>query len=349
MKPSTPRPDSGRRGHGPFQRIDAPRVISLLTDYGLADGFVGALHSVLRSRLPLAPIVDLTHEVPAQDVRAGSLALERAGPYLAAGVVLAVVDPGVGTVRRAVAVRASAADIDFVGPDNGLMLPALDALGGPELAVELENPAYQLAAPGPTFAGRDIFAPAAAFLAGGGPIGELGPAFDPGALVRLPAPVRRRRGDALEVEVTWVDRFGNVQLAAGPDDLAGRPGQNGRVEVTRVPGAGEGALEPVVARAVRTYGDLVPGELGLLVDSYGCLALCQNGGSAADRLATRDQDVLVLAPRAATAGGPPLSPSGQSPSGQSPSGKVRRRPVSLTPPGNRQERPANDGRLTTAG
>ncbi len=175
MKPSTPRPDSGRRGQGPLQRSDAPRVISLLTDYGLADGFVGALHSVLRSRLPLVPIVDLTHGVPAQDVRAGSLALKRAGPYLAAGVVLAIVDPGVGTARRSIALSAGAADLIFVGPDNGLMLPALDTLGGPALGVELENLTYQLAAPGPTFAGRDIFAPAAAFLAGGGPMGELGP------------------------------------------------------------------------------------------------------------------------------------------------------------------------------
>jgi S-adenosyl-L-methionine hydrolase (adenosine-forming) len=287
--------------------MGAPRVISLLTDYGLADGFVGALHSVLRSRLPLVPIVDLTHEVRAQDVRAGIEALKRAGPYLAAGVVLAVVDPGVGTARRSIAVRASAAEVDFVGPDNGLMLPVLDILGGPEIAVELQNPEYQLAAPGPTFAGRDIFAPAAAFLAGGGQIGELGPALHPEALVRLPAPVCRRRGGALEVEVTWVDRYGNVQLAAGADHLAGGTGQNGHVTVTRSPGAGDGAGEPWGARVVRTYGDLDPGELGLLVDSYGCLALCQNGASAANRLATREQDVLLLEPAAAPAGGAPAS------------------------------------------
>jgi S-adenosylmethionine hydrolase len=296
LKPSTPRPDSSRWGRGPLQRSDAPRVISLLSDYGLADGFVGALHSVLRSRLPLVPIVDLTHEVPAQDVRAGSLALKRAGPYLAAGVVLAIVDPGVGTARRSIAISAGAADVILVGPDNGLMLPALDTLGGPALAVGLENRAYQLAAPGPTFAGRDIFAPAAAFLAGGGPLGELGPALDPESLVRLPAPVCQRHGNVLEVEVTWVDRYGNVQLAAGPDHLAGRPNRNVRVTVTRSPRAGDAAAEPWAARVVHTYGDLAPGELGLLVDSYGCLALCQNGTGAADRLALQEREVVWLEP-----------------------------------------------------
>ena len=282
----------------------APRVISLLTDYGLADGFVGALHSVLRARLPLVPIIDLTHEVRPQDVRAGSLALERAAPYLAEGVVIAIVDPGVGTRRRAMAVRAASADVMFVGPDNGLIPPALDVLGGPDMAVELDNPAYWLAAPGPTFAGRDIFAPAAAYLASGGDPEALGHRVDVGTLVRLPLPQCRVKGGSLAVEVTWVDRYGNVQLGASAQVLHGWAS----LSVTRAgreaggaggpprPGHPEAPAASWPARVVHTFADLAPGELGVLVDSYGSLALCLNGASAAERLGTHEQDILWLTP-----------------------------------------------------
>jgi S-adenosyl-L-methionine hydrolase (adenosine-forming) len=363
LKASTPRPDNSRPGQGAHQGLRgvAPRVVSLLTDYGLADGFVGALHSVLRARLPLVPIVDLTHEVRGQDVRAGSLALKRAAPYLAEGVVVAIVDPGVGTRRRPVAVRPASADITFIGPDNGLLPPAIDVLGGPVIAVELDNPAYRLSAPGPTFAGRDIFAPAAAFLAGGGDLSALGQRVDTGTLVRLPPPEYRERGGWFEIEVTWVDRYGNVQLAAGPDALHGRRGfsvARARPSVSQGPGkpptdpaapnpgasrpnpgaswpnagasrpnAGDsrpnaGASRPNTgaawpARVVHTFADLAPGELGILVDSYGSLALCLNGASAADLLGATEQDVYSLRPidgereAAATAPPPPeaLSPT----------------------------------------
>lgn len=130
-------------------------------------------------------------------------------------------------------------------------------------------------------------------------MGELGPALDPGTLVQLPALVCRRRGHALEVEVTWVDRYGNVQLAAGPEDLAGSLSRNDRVTVTRSLRAGDTAAEPWGARVVHTYSDLAPGELGLLVDSYGCLALCQNGTGAAGRLAIQERDVVWLEPTSA--------------------------------------------------
>jgi S-adenosyl-L-methionine hydrolase (adenosine-forming) len=279
-----------------------PLVVSLLTDYGLADGFVGALHSVLRARLPDVPIVDLTHEVRPQDVRAGAFALARAAPYLAAGVVVAVVDPGVGTARRGLAIQAGAANIVFVGPDNGLLLPALDLLGGAALAVELEAAAYRLPgpglpAPGPTFAGRDIFAPAAAHLAAGGVLGALGREVGTETLVRLPAALCRQAPDgALEVEVTWVDRFGNVQLAAPAPALAGVGGPEGRLEVATGPASTASTSRPRPVRAVRTYADLADGELGALVDSYGFLALSLNGASAADLLGAREQDVLILRP-----------------------------------------------------
>jgi len=282
---------------------------------------------VLRARLPEVPIVDLTHEVRAQDVRAGSLALKRAAPYLAPGVVVAVVDPGVGTARRSVAVHAGGADLFFVGPDNGLMLPALDELGGPALAVQLENTAYQLPSPGPTFAGRDIFAPAAAFLAGGGEIEALGQQLDPGTLVRLSPLVCHESDGALEAEVAWVDHFGNVQLAAGPHALPAGPdalpvgtGPQAHavlmVRLRRRTQAHVDGANSWTARLVHTYGELAPGELGLLVDSYGYLALSLNGAGAAERLGVREQDVLVLEPinpakqaEAPTAGAPASSPA----------------------------------------
>ncbi len=287
-----------------------PLVVSLLSDYGLADGFVGALHSVLRARLPDVAIVDLTHEVRPQDVRAGGLALARAAPYLATGVVVAVVDPGVGTARRGLAIQAGAANIVFVGPDNGLLLPALDLLGGAVLAVELEDAAYRLppsgpASPGlasprspargPTFAGRDIFAPAASHLAAGGALGALGREVSIETLVRLPVPLYRRAPDgALEVEVTWVDRYGNVQLAAPAPALAGLAGPGGRLEVSTGPATAASTTPPRPARVVRTYADLAAGELGALVDSYGFLALSLNGASAAEFLGAGEKDVLIL-------------------------------------------------------
>src|SRR3954470_24063765 len=159
----------------------APRftTVSFLSDYGLADEFVGVVHSVIRSVAPAAAVIDVTHQAPRHDVRAGRLALVRAVQYLRAGVVLAVVDPGVGTERRAVAVEVADGESVFVGPDNGLLASAVSMVGGATRAVELTNADYQLPAPGPTFAGRDVFAPAAAHLCNGVALSELGPDVDP--------------------------------------------------------------------------------------------------------------------------------------------------------------------------
>lgn len=265
-------------------------MVSLLTDYGLSDGFVGALHSVLRRAAPYIPIVDLTHEIAREDVRGGSLALARAAPYVAAGVVVAVVDPGVGTSRRSIALRAAggpAPGVVLVGPDNGLLVPALEVLGGPEACVELEDRGNWLASPGPTFAGRDVFAPVAARVVGGDRLEDLGRSIHPETLVRLPAPVVRRPEEGvLEAEVTWIDRFGNVQLAAKPGDLRDVK----HVDVLR-PALHGGTVE---ARVVRAFAELDAGELGLLVDSYGQLALCLNGASAAKRLGASEADLIRL-------------------------------------------------------
>lgn len=283
----------------------------------MADGFVGVLHSVVRSRLPTVPIVDLGHDVPPGDVRAGGLALARVAPYLAPGVVVAVVDPGVGTRRRAVAVEAADAAIIFVAPDNGLVLPAVDRLGGPRRAAELKVRFTTNRASGPTFDGRDVFAPAAALLAGGHDLADVGPEVPASTLARLAPPYCAARPDGwLEAEVTWVDRFGNTQLAATPADVgatfptfeAGAAWDDrATVELVVRPSEGPAAAHGTTgttgtpagarpARVVRTFADLGSGELGILVDSDGHLALCLNGASAATHLAVKETDHVLVRP-----------------------------------------------------
>jgi len=236
---------------------------------------------------------------------------------------VAVVDPGVGTARRAVAVAApgvtfgtghsgsgpagtgpsgvrpnltGGGGIVFIGPDNGLLVPAVEAAGGPSLAVELEDRGYWLPAPGPTFAGRDIFAPAAAQLARGWDIEDLGQLVGPATLVRIPPPVREDTGGGrLKVEVTWVDRYGNVQLAARPQDFEVPGGEPliARVLVQTRPAHRAGDGQWRVVRAP-TFSELSSGELGLLVDSYGYFALVLDRASAAEMMAVEEGDVVEL-------------------------------------------------------
>src|SRR6478752_8346790 len=194
-------------------------TVSFLSDWGLRDEFVGVVKGVLRDLAPHVHVIDLTHEIAPFDVRAGSLALARSISYLPTGIVLAVVDPGVGTARRAVAIEVAGGEGVLVGPDNGLLAPAVAMAGGAERAVELTNPEYQLAAPGATFAGRDVFAPAAAHICNGVDLSELGPDVDAALLLPATVPLPRDDGDAVVAEVLWVDRFGNCQLNVGPDDL----------------------------------------------------------------------------------------------------------------------------------
>ena len=185
-------------------------TISFLSDYGLVDEFVGVCKSVIRTIAPHAAVIDITHDIPAHDIRAGSLALVRSVQYLAPGVVLAVVDPGVGTERRAVAIEVGEhGEAVLVGPDNGLLAAAVAMTGGAGRVVALANTEYQLPAPGPTFAGRDIFAPAAAHLAAGVPLDELGPPVDayslmPGLipLTGMPMPFLAQGGSS--VVTNWI-------------------------------------------------------------------------------------------------------------------------------------------------
>jgi S-adenosylmethionine hydrolase len=272
----------------------APRfdTVSLLTDYGTADEFVGVVKSVIRDIAPHVGVIDLTHEIAPFDVRAGSLALARCIGYVPSGVVMAVVDPGVATDRRAVAIEVAGGSGVVIGPDNGLLAPAVAMAGGAERAVELTNPDYQLEAPGATFAGRDVFAPAAAHVCNGVDLAELGPLVDPELLMPATVPLPREDGDALAVEVLWIDRFGNCQLNVGPDDLPAT--WTGDVQV-RVPSA----IDPsgaIVRRAVRasSFAALGGGRAGLVLDSYGMLAICLDRRSAAEELGLAAGDQVLL-------------------------------------------------------
>ena len=279
--------------------------VFLLTDYGLADEFAGVVRASVLRHAPGVPIIDLTHGVTPFDVRAGALALARAVRHLGPGVVMAVVDPGVGTSRRAIAVSVSDATArdgphHFVGPDNGLLPWAVDVLGGVEHAVEISAsaavPLSPLSAPsapsssllqstGATFDGRDVFAPATARLWQGVSLAELGDPLDPSDLVRLAPPRISVSPGVLEVEVQWVDRFGNVQLAAGPDDAAAAA-LGPELEVL-------GATTHR-AHVVSAFATLAPGALGLIVDANGHLSLVCDRQSAATVLRVQPGDLVTV-------------------------------------------------------
>jgi len=253
------------------------RPISFLSDFGLADEFVGVVHGVLATLAPDSRVIDVTHGIGRGDVRGGALALLRAVPYLPEGVALAVVDPGVGTDRRAIV-----AETDwgwFVGPDNGILSPAVAAVGGAHRVVSIENPEARIPSPGRTFEGRDVFAPAAGLLAGDEMrFEDLGPVLDPESLRPLLLPITESQDGGLLAAAWWVDRFGNVQTNADPEDLVLMGLAVGdEVEVW----IGSRAR---TVRWVETYGGAPQGHLVVHVDSHGLMALAVVGGSASEEL-----------------------------------------------------------------
>ena len=209
------------------------RIVAFLSDYGLADEFVGVCKAVVHGVAPDVTFVDLTHDIPAHDVKAGALALVRAVQYLPGGcILLAVVDPGVGTQRRLLGVECE--HVTMLGPDNGLLAPAAAMSGGARRVVSLTSDEYRLPAPGPTFAGRDILAPAAGYLALRASTSRSSASSSTRAASSpaWSALSQREEDGALEAEVWWVDRFGNCQLNLGPDELEAAGGRRGeRVEV----------------------------------------------------------------------------------------------------------------------
>jgi S-adenosylmethionine hydrolase len=290
------------------------RTVFFLSDFGTVDEFAGVVHAVIATRAPGTTVIDLTHHIPPFDVRSGSHTLLRAVPHLGRGVVLAVVDPGVGTTRRAICVEVAlpaGGTLYFVGPDNGLLVAAAELAGEAPITrvVELRRgpPAPDR---GETFDGRDLFAPVAAALCAGIAPDALGDPIQPASLVRLMGGVvehgRLHDGRTfLRAEVTWVDHFGNVQLAATMIDarVAGIP-STGSIELAASVDAGSESMEGlplslvpdgVRLRFVEAFGELGPGEFGLLVDANGHLAVVAGEASAANWLNVAAGELLVLA------------------------------------------------------
>jgi S-adenosyl-L-methionine hydrolase (adenosine-forming) len=256
--------------------------ISLTTDYGTFDGFVAACHGSIARIAPGVRVIDVTHHVPPADVARGATVLAQTAPYLPESVHCAVVDPGVGTARRGIAIGTPNGVL--VGPDNGLLVRAAEALGGPDAVVELANKDWFLGDVSRTFHGRDVFAPAAARIANGAALTDAGPAVDPGTLVRLPEPVVAVGDGWIESEVMTVDRFGNVQLAATGEVLTGL-GTDLMVNGT------------VRARRGATFADVHAGDLLVYEDSAGQVGIAVNNGRAVVVLSVRPGDVVRVAER----------------------------------------------------
>ena len=250
--------------------------LSLLTDYGLDDGFVAACHGVAARIAPGVRIIDITHLVPPGDVRRGAAVLAQTIPYLPPAVHVAVVDPGVGSTRRGIAVEAG--DAIFVGPDNGLLSWAVAAVGGARRAFQLTNGELWLHPVSQTFHGRDIFVPVAAHLAAGGDFGAVGTELAPEELVALPAPTSRVHDREAEGEVMSVDRFGNVQLSIAASD-ADRIGIGFGSQLVVWCGRRQ-----LTVPYLETFAAVAPGELVAFTDSAGLISLAVNAGDAAQQL-----------------------------------------------------------------
>ncbi len=261
--------------------------ITFLTDFGLQDDFVGVCHGVIARIAPDARVIDLTHGIAPQAVLQGALVLRNTLAYLPEGVHLAVVDPGVGGSRRAVAVRSRDGRV-FVGPDNGLLLLAAD-LGGVETVHQLADERFRLPEVSRTFHARDVFAPAAAHVARGVAVEELGPPVDPGELVRVELPEPEIGRAQIGAVVLAVDRFGNVATNAGGAHLEQLGLEVGeRVEVRL-------ALDRYYAVVAKAFADAPRGELILYEDSYGMLTLAISEGDAARLTGLRPGDRLRIA------------------------------------------------------
>jgi S-adenosylmethionine hydrolase len=265
-------------------------IVTLLTDYGRDDDFVGVCHGVIRSIEPDARIVDITHGIPRYGVRQGAIVLRNTLPYMPVGVHMAVVDPQVGTERRAVALRTADGRI-LVGPDNGLLSLAWAGSGGVEMAVDVTRSQHRLEPVSATFHGRDIFAPVAAHLAAGAELADAGEPLEPSALTVVDLPEPRREDDGLVAHALVVDRFGNAGLNVGHDDLAGSGITLGSTVELEVIG------ERYLATYAQTFADVKPGELLVYEDAYRTLAVAINRGDAAATLGLRPDTEVRLRPR----------------------------------------------------
>jgi len=261
-------------------------IITLTTDFGARDGYVGAIKGVILSIAPQSTIVDIAHGIPPQDVAAGAVALAQAAPLYPAGTIhVAVVDPGVGGQRADILVEAGGHF--YIGPDNGVL--SLVARG-PRQIFRIESGDFRREPVSPTFHGRDVFAPTAARLAAGARAMDVGPIVD--AMVEIGRPPTRRGPGVIEGEVIHVDGFGNLITSLPGEVLAGAPETDIGVEVD----AGEGLFAPLVGR---TFSDVDPGALVAYVGSGGQVEIARRDGSAARRMdASRGTVVRVRSPEA---------------------------------------------------
>ena len=257
------------------------RILTLLTDFGTRDAYVGIMKGVILSVCPEARLVDITHAVPPQGVTVGALLLRSAVSFFPDKTIhIAVVDPGVGSKRAAILVETPKAWL--IGPDNGVLHPAASALGIRRV-LEIANPAYRLGRVSATFHGRDVFAPAAAHLAAGAEPSSFGP--ERRGLERLDLPVVRRSGDGVEGQVIHIDHFGNLVTNVGEADLADFPDSPLSVSIGRC------SAIPVVS----TYADVLPGALAALIGSWGHMEVAVRDGSAADRVGAKVGTPIRLA------------------------------------------------------
>ena len=261
--------------------------ITFLTDFGLQDDFVGTCHGVMKRIAPEVEIIDITHGIAPQAVLQGALTLANTLPFMPEGVHLAVVDPGVGGARRALALRDAQGRM-YVGPDNGLLIPAAEKLGGIMRVHVIDNIQYRLPVLTSTFHGRDLFAPVAAHLSLGARLEEAGESIDPVSLVKLDLPTPRIGSDEVVAHAIHVDGYGNVTLDLDAPMLAGGPLSPGDAIEIRAP---DGRFEGVWAR---TFADVDGGDVLLFEDSSGALALAVSGGSAAGLMnVTPDREITL--------------------------------------------------------
>jgi S-adenosyl-L-methionine hydrolase (adenosine-forming) len=269
-------------------------VVTFLSDYGLIDEFVGVCHGVIARRCPEARVIDLTHAIPRHDVRAGAIVLRSAVPFLPSGVHLAIVDPGVSAVgrhaRRSVALRTFDQDRLFVGPDNGLLIPAAEHLGGVIEAVDIGDSPERLEPVSRTFHGRDIFAPVAAALASGEPLESVGEPLPVAQLRRFGLPTAHISDETLTVHVLRSDTFGNLILDAAHEQLAALGARLGDTLTVSHGGAAR------TARYAATFAEVTPGELLIYEDATRMVALAVNRGSAAELLGAGTDDELTVRP-----------------------------------------------------
>jgi hypothetical protein len=262
--------------------------ISILTDFGYDDEFVGVVHGVIARIAPSVRVLDITHGIARGDIHGGAMALTRAVQFMPDGVFLAVVDPGVGTDRRAIAARTPIGH--FVGPDNGLLAPAVAMVGGADLIVSLEDERFRLPVSGATFDGRDVFGPAAAVLADEqADIADLGPVLDPDSITPLLIPLAEPAGNgAIKASVLWVDTYGNAQLNVSAEDLNSLGLEMGDDVLV-----GASMRETTISWQV-SFGSVDEGQPVVHVDSHGQIALAVRGGRADEHLEISVGDSVII-------------------------------------------------------